>query len=83
MDPIVVRAVTAFVRDVDGQRSPLTAEGMRHGAELAWEFADRGGYGAGAFGDAVHRAKEQGVGRDEWIAACLDAFHAVLAGRAR
>ncbi len=89
---MLIRAVSAFVRDVDSRRSPLTAQGMRHGAEFAWEFAESAGYGSGAFGDAVRQAKEEGASRDEWIAACLAAFDAlavegemrrVVAGRAR
>jgi hypothetical protein len=82
MDPIIVRAVQTFIRDVDSRRAPLTAQGMRHGAEFAWEFAEGGGYGAGAFGDAVHQAKRQGLTRDVWIEACLAAFRALARGKA-
>lgn len=77
MNPAIVRAVQAFIRDVHGPRAPLTAQGMRHGAEFAWEFAEGGGYGAGAFGDAVGNAKRDGMTREEWVAACVAAFCAL------
>lgn len=82
MDPLIVRAVHAFVLDVHGPRHPLTEHGMRTGADFAWEFAEGGGYGSGAFGDAVRVAKRQGMTREEWVAACVAAFRALAPGKA-